>query len=128
MKLEDEHSALEAENTSSTESVSLQKRASFFQERPPQVMEVAPQLSHHWTRRDVLLFGIGAMAAVEGLAYGESANASTQLRHERTKRRTSMPYITIGKENSGDIEIYYEDHASGDAVILIHGYPLSSAS
>ena len=39
-----------------------------------------------------------------------------------------MPYITVGKENSGDIEIYYEDHGSGDAVILIHGYPLSGAS
>jgi quinol monooxygenase YgiN len=34
------------------------KPASFFQERPPQVVEVAPQLLHHWTRRDLLLFGI----------------------------------------------------------------------
>jgi non-heme chloroperoxidase len=39
-----------------------------------------------------------------------------------------MPYITIGKENSGDIQLYYEDHGSGDPVILIHGYPLSGAS
>src|SRR6266436_3280950 len=44
------------------------------------------------------------------------------------KRRTSMPYITVGKENSGDIELYYEDHGSGDPVVLIHGYPLSGAS
>jgi len=44
MNLEDEHSALEAENTSSTKSVSPLKPASFFQERPPQVMQVAPQL------------------------------------------------------------------------------------
>src|SRR5262249_49887760 len=69
MNFEDEHSAPEAENTSSTESVSLQKRASFFQERPPQVMEVAPQLLRHSTRRDVLLFGMGAIAAVAGGAY-----------------------------------------------------------
>jgi non-heme chloroperoxidase len=39
-----------------------------------------------------------------------------------------MPYVTIGKENSGDIQLYYEDHGSGDPVILIHGYPLSGAS
>ena len=66
MNLEDEHSAPEADNTSSTESVSPRKPASFFQERPPQVMEVAPQLLRHWTRRDVLLFGMGAIAAVAG--------------------------------------------------------------
>ena len=66
MNLEDEHSAPEADNTSSTESASPRKPAPFFQERPPQVMEVAPQLLCHWTRRDVLLFGMGAIAAVAG--------------------------------------------------------------
>jgi pimeloyl-ACP methyl ester carboxylesterase len=39
-----------------------------------------------------------------------------------------MPYISVGKENSTDIELYYEDHGSGDPVVLIHGYPLSGAS
>jgi non-heme chloroperoxidase len=39
-----------------------------------------------------------------------------------------MPYVTVGKENSGDIELYYEDHGSGKPIILIHGYPLSGAS
>ena len=39
-----------------------------------------------------------------------------------------MPYITVGKENSGTIDIYYEDHGSGTPVVLIHGYPLSGAS
>ena len=39
-----------------------------------------------------------------------------------------MPHVNVGKENSGDIELYYEDHGSGDAVVLIHGYPLSGAS
>ncbi len=66
MSLENEHSAPEADNASSTESESPRKPASFFQERPPQVMEVAPQLLRHWTRRDLLLFGIGAIAAVAG--------------------------------------------------------------
>ena len=39
-----------------------------------------------------------------------------------------MPYITAGKENLTDIELYYEDHGSGKPVVLIHGYPLSGAS
>jgi non-heme chloroperoxidase len=39
-----------------------------------------------------------------------------------------MAYVTVGKENSSDIQLYYEDHGSGDPVILIHGYPLSGAS
>jgi non-heme chloroperoxidase len=36
-----------------------------------------------------------------------------------------MPYVDVGTENSGAIEIYYEDHGSGPPVVLIHGYPLS---
>ena len=36
-----------------------------------------------------------------------------------------MPKVTVGRENSADIEIYYEDHGAGQPVVLIHGYPLS---
>ncbi len=39
-----------------------------------------------------------------------------------------MPYVSVGKENSGDIELYYEDHGAGKPIVLIHGYPLSGAS
>jgi pimeloyl-ACP methyl ester carboxylesterase len=39
-----------------------------------------------------------------------------------------MPTITVGKENSGDIQLYYEDHGSGNPVVLVHGWPLSGAS
>jgi len=39
-----------------------------------------------------------------------------------------MSYITVGQENSTDIELYYEDHGTGQPVLLIHGYPLSGAS
>ena len=39
-----------------------------------------------------------------------------------------MPYITVGKENLGNIDLYYEDHGSGAPVILIHGWPLSGRS
>src|SRR5260370_6675185 len=36
-----------------------------------------------------------------------------------------MPQVTVGQENSADIEIHYEDHGAGQPVVLIHGYPLS---
>lgn len=39
-----------------------------------------------------------------------------------------MNFINVGRENSGSIDLYYEDHGSGQPVILIHGWPLSSAS
>jgi non-heme chloroperoxidase len=39
-----------------------------------------------------------------------------------------MPYIKVGQENSGSIELYYEDHGEGKPVVLIHGYPLSGTS
>jgi len=39
-----------------------------------------------------------------------------------------MSYVDVGKENSTTIHLYYEDHGSGQPVVLIHGYPLSSAS
>ena len=36
-----------------------------------------------------------------------------------------MPHVAVGHENSGEIELYYEDHGSGKPIVLIHGYPLS---
>jgi non-heme chloroperoxidase len=39
-----------------------------------------------------------------------------------------MPYVRVGEENSGRIEIYYEDHGRGRPVVLIHGYPLNGHS
>jgi non-heme chloroperoxidase len=37
-----------------------------------------------------------------------------------------VPHITVGQENSGNTDLYYEDHGEGPAVVLVHGYPLSS--
>jgi non-heme chloroperoxidase len=39
-----------------------------------------------------------------------------------------MAFITVGQENSTEIELYYEDHGSGQPVVLIHGYPLNGRS
>jgi non-heme chloroperoxidase len=43
-------------------------------------------------------------------------------------RETAMPFVTVGAENGTDIEIYYEDHGTGQPVVLIHGYPLDGHS
>jgi len=39
-----------------------------------------------------------------------------------------LAYITVGNENSTGIELYYEDHGTGQPVVLIHGYPLDGSS
>ena len=39
-----------------------------------------------------------------------------------------MPSLIVGTENEASIEINYEDHGSGDPVVLIHGYPLNGNS
>src|SRR5439155_23687754 len=39
-----------------------------------------------------------------------------------------MPYVDVGKENSGNIDLYYEDHGAGKPVVLIEGDPLNRAS
>ena len=37
-----------------------------------------------------------------------------------------MPYVTVGRENSGDINLYYMDWGSGQPVVFSHGWPLSA--
>ena len=37
-----------------------------------------------------------------------------------------MPYITVAKENSVDINVYYKDWGSGQPVVFSHGWPLTS--
>ena len=39
-----------------------------------------------------------------------------------------MAYIRVGAENGTDINLYYEDHGTGQPVVLIHGYPLDGHS
>ena len=39
-----------------------------------------------------------------------------------------MGFIQVGTENSTPIHLYYEDHGSGQPVVLIHGYPLNGDS
>jgi pimeloyl-ACP methyl ester carboxylesterase len=39
-----------------------------------------------------------------------------------------MPFVTVGREDSAAIRIYYEDHGSGSPVVLVHGYALNGHS
>jgi non-heme chloroperoxidase len=39
-----------------------------------------------------------------------------------------MAYVTVGRENSADVRIHYNDHGTGTPVVLIHGYPLNGNS
>lgn len=39
-----------------------------------------------------------------------------------------MPFITVGQENSTPVDLYYEDHGTGQPVVLIHGFPLDGHS
>jgi non-heme chloroperoxidase len=39
-----------------------------------------------------------------------------------------MSFVTVGQENNADIDLYYEDHGTGQPVVLIHGYPLNGHS
>ncbi|MGB0124309.1 MAG: hypothetical protein WA419_09100 [Silvibacterium sp.] len=64
--VEDEAPPAEKAPSVAAKAVFPPKVARFFQEQPPETIEVAPHVLRHWTRRDVLLFGAGAVAAMVG--------------------------------------------------------------
>src|SRR5881398_1944358 len=37
-----------------------------------------------------------------------------------------MPYLTVGKENGANIDIYYKDWGKGQPIVFSHGWPLSA--
>lgn len=37
-----------------------------------------------------------------------------------------MPYVTVGKENSQNVDLYYNDWGAGQPVVFSHGWPLSA--
>jgi len=76
------------------------------------------------TRRDFLRTGAATVAATV------AAPAVPSQEPRPTSRSTPVDSdrIRVGKENSTNIELYYEDHGSGSPVVLIHGWPLSGAS
>jgi non-heme chloroperoxidase len=37
-----------------------------------------------------------------------------------------MPYLTVGKDGSNDVSLYYKDWGSGQPIVFSHGWPLSA--
>src|SRR3954466_1302530 len=60
--------------------------------------------------------------------YDPAAIAIVSLGIPQRIEEEDMPSLIVGSENDVAIEIHYEDHGSGDAVVLIHGYPLNGNS
>src|SRR5467141_5159863 len=77
------------------------------------------------SRRDFLRTGAATVAAATAAA---TAVPSQEPRPNARSTPMGSNRIRVGKENSTNIELYYEDHGSGSPVVLIHGWPLSSAS
>src|SRR2546427_4626680 len=77
------------------------------------------------TRRDFLRTGAATVAAA---AVAAPVAPSQEPRPNSRSAPMGSNRIRVGKENSTNIELYYEDHGSGSPVVLIHGWPLSGAS
>src|SRR5712691_4889838 len=77
------------------------------------------------SRRDFLRTGVATVAAA---AVAAPAVPSQEPRPNSRSTPIGSNRIRVGKENSTNIELYYEDHGSGSPVVLIHGWPLSGAS
>lgn len=60
-------------------SAAMKKPKSFFAEQPAQKIEMTPARLHQLTRRDVLLFGAGALAALAGGGFLLPQNTLTRM-------------------------------------------------
>jgi DMSO/TMAO reductase YedYZ molybdopterin-dependent catalytic subunit len=64
---------------SAVESEFVKKQQSFFEEQPLPVIEMAPRALRYRTRREVLVFGIGAVAAAAGAGFLLPQNTLSRL-------------------------------------------------
>ncbi|MGA8622536.1 MAG: twin-arginine translocation signal domain-containing protein, partial [Candidatus Sulfotelmatobacter sp.] len=75
MNSEEKGDSLQGKDTTSTgvepevKSVSVKRLQSFLGERPLPVIEVAPRVLRYQSRRDFLVFGAGALAALAGAGF-----------------------------------------------------------
>jgi DMSO/TMAO reductase YedYZ molybdopterin-dependent catalytic subunit len=61
------------------EPVFVKKHQNFFKEQPPPVIEMAPRVLRYRTRREVLAFGIGAVATAVGAGFLLPQNTLSRL-------------------------------------------------
>src|SRR6185437_1395526 len=80
------------------------------------------------TARETVVAGIGGFATGRFTTPEEVATLVALLASRRTANVTGANYVIVGRENSADIRIPYNDHGAGRPVVLIHGYPLDGNS
>src|SRR5258708_14446974 len=96
--------------------------ASAFRQRRPQA-EQRPRPGHARRAQSAVTPRIPPVPT-----WSHSEDQARRYRCEHGTMRTAMPFVTVGRENSAAIRIYYEDHGSGPPVVLVHGYALNGHS
>src|SRR5262249_10948351 len=102
--------------------------AGFIGEVPPALStgwaraSLATATLPHAVRADSTIWARAGAMGLTGLTVCGAGGAASLTGH---REETLMPTVTVGQENTADIEVYYEDHGAGQPVVLIHGYPLS---
>jgi pimeloyl-ACP methyl ester carboxylesterase len=92
-----------------------------FEAVDPENRLVARELERAWEERLARLKSLE-----EGCARLQRGRPAVRT-PESAATGGAMSRINVGRENSTTIDLYYEDHGGGRPVVLIHGWPLSSA-
>lgn len=98
-------------------------------EGPRTMAEVETIRGRSPDRREFLIAaGLASLPLLTGFRSPAALLGAPPASSHLATRSTTMGMITVGKENSTPIEIYYEDHGRGRPVVLSHGWPLSGAA
>jgi hypothetical protein len=83
----------EAASSVAVKSVPVKKPQSFFGERPLPAIEMAPRVLRYQSRRDFLVFGAGALAALAGAGFLLPQNTLTRLGVRRNMKSPAKEWF-----------------------------------